>query len=173
MAEKNESSSTRGIHQYRFEVEQRRYYTRIYTKPRGNTTEDVKQIVTPTKYRNRVMRLAHESIVGGHLGIHKTVERITSSFHWIGVVADATRLCRSCDACQRTIPKGRVTRVPLGEKPIIDEPFQRIAVDLIGPIYPVSEKGNRYILTIVDYGTRYPEAVPLKRIDTETVAERC
>ena len=30
---------------------------------------------------------------------------------------------------------------------------------------------HRYILTLVDYATRYPEAVPLKNIDTETVAE--
>ena len=27
------------------------------------------------------------------------------------------------------------------------------------------------MLTLVDYATRYPEAVPLKNIDTETVAE--
>ena len=33
------------------------------------------------------------------------------------------------------------------------------------------DRGNRYILTMVDYATRYPEAVPLKDIQTETVAE--
>lgn len=53
----------------------------------------------------------------------------------------------------------------------MDTPFQRIAIDLIGPISPVSERGNRYILTIVDYATRYPEAVALPRIETERVAE--
>ncbi len=170
MAERADPGTTRGNHQYRFEVKDGILY-RVYTKPRGGTVEAVQQIVTPTKYRRHVMRLAHESIVGGHLGIHKTVDRITSSFHWIGVVSDVTRFCRSCDVCQRTIPKGRVSKVPLGEMPIIDEPFQRVAVDLIGPIYPTSERGHRYILTIVDYGTRYPEAVPLKKIETENVAE--
>ena len=44
-------------------------------------------------------------------------------------------------------------------------------MDLVGPITPASERGHRYILTLVDYATRYPEAVPLKNIDTETVAE--
>ncbi|XP_060601263.1 uncharacterized protein LOC132754618 [Ruditapes philippinarum] len=48
---------------------------------------------------------------------------------------------------------------------------ERIAVDLIGPITPVSEKGNRYILTVVDYATRYPEAVALPRSETENIAE--
>ena len=55
--------------------------------------------------------------------------------------------------------------------PVVDVPSKRVAVDLIGPIDPPSEAGHRYILTLVDYATRYPEAVPLKRIDAETVAE--
>ena len=55
--------------------------------------------------------------------------------------------------------------------PVADVPFKRVAVDLIGPIELASEAGHRYILTLVDYATWYPEAVPLKRINTETVAE--
>jgi hypothetical protein len=35
----------------------------------------------------------------------------------------------------------------------------------------MSEQGNRYILTLVDYATRYPEAIALKNIEAETVAE--
>ena len=46
-----------------------------------------------------------------------------------------------------------------------------MAVDLVGPIQPVSDSGKRYILTLVGYATRYPEAVALSKIDTETVAE--
>ena len=117
------------------------------------------------------MSLAHESIVGGHLAAKKTIDRITTSFHWPGITSDVTRFCRSCEICQKTVPKGKVTKVPLGEMPIMDVPFHRVAVDLIGPITPVSENGNRYILTIVDFATKYPEAVALPRIETERVAE--
>ena len=53
----------------------------------------------------------------------------------------------------------------------MDLPFKRVAVDLIGPITPAIDKGHQYVLTLVDYATRYPEAVPLKSINTETVAE--
>ena len=55
--------------------------------------------------------------------------------------------------------------------PIIDEPFKRVAVDLVGQMSPPSESGYRYILTLVEYATRYPEAVPLKNIDTVSVAK--
>eukprot|EP00731_Ephydatia_muelleri_P004053 Em0002g229a len=50
------------------------------------------------------------------------------------------------------------------------EPFSRIAMDIVGPL-PRSRAGNKYILVICDYATRYPEAVPLKSIDAESVAE--
>ena len=55
--------------------------------------------------------------------------------------------------------------------PLIDKPFKRVPIDLVVPISPPSEEGHRYILTLVDFATRYPEAVSLKTIDTETVAE--
>lgn len=73
--------------------------------------------------------------------------------------------------CQRTIPKGKVAAVPLGQMPLISEAFQRVAVDIKGPLQPVTDKGNRYILTLVDYATCYPEAISLPGIETERVTE--
>ncbi|XP_075740366.1 uncharacterized protein LOC142786538 [Rhipicephalus microplus] len=55
--------------------------------------------------------------------------------------------------------------------PLIETPFERVAVDIIGPLKPVSNKGNRYILTMVDFATRYPDAVALPAIDSATVTE--
>ena len=39
------------------------------------------------------------------------------------------------------------------------------------PFEHIARARNRYILVICDYGTRYPEAVLLKNIDGEHVAE--
>ncbi|GFO39480.1 Zinc finger protein [Plakobranchus ocellatus] len=41
----------------------------------------------------------------------------------------------------------------------------------IGALAYRSEAGHRFILTLVDYATRFAEAVPLRKIDTESVAE--
>ena len=117
------------------------------------------------------MNVAHSSILGGHLGVKKTTDKITSNFYWPGIHSDITRFCQSCDICQRTVAKGNVSKVPIEKMPLIDTPFKRVAVDLVGPIYPPSESGHRSILTLVDYATRYPDAVPLKSITTESVAE--
>ncbi|XP_033728194.1 uncharacterized protein LOC117317492 [Pecten maximus] len=144
---------------------------REYQSPAVANGRTFKQLVVPTKYRENVLRLAHESMMSGHLGAKRTSDRIMMEFFWPGVNADVTRFCRSCDVCQRTFPKGRVSKVPLGTMPLIDIPFQRVAIDIIGPLQPATDRGNRYILTIVDYATRYPEAIALRGIETERVAE--
>ena len=80
------------------------------------------------------MKLAHEAIVSGHMGIRKTSDRSTSSFQWPDIISDVAWFCLSYDVCQRTVPKGKVSKVSLGKITIIDKPFKRFSVDLIGPV---------------------------------------
>ena len=54
--------------------------------------------------------------------------------------------------------------------PLIDRPFERIAMDVIGPL-PRTRSGHKYILTICDYATRYPEAIALSSTEAEKVAK--
>ena len=110
---------------------------------RGKTTS---QLVVPSSLTDRVMTLAHESLMAGHLGIRKTIDRVVAEFFWPGVCGDVTRFCKSCDICQRTVQKGRVAMVPLGRLPFIDTPFKRVAVDIVGQIEPRSNNRSRYIL---------------------------
>ncbi|GFO42458.1 gypsy retrotransposon integrase-like protein 1 [Plakobranchus ocellatus] len=116
-------------------------------------------------------QVAHDSITGAHRGIRRTKDKVLSNFYWPGVDGDVTRYCRSCDVCQWTVKKDTVPRVPLEKVPLIDTPFKRVAIDLVDPINPPREAGHRFILTLVDYATRFAEAVPLCKIDTESVAE--
>ncbi|GFN94169.1 gypsy retrotransposon integrase-like protein 1 [Plakobranchus ocellatus] len=132
---------------------------------------DVKQMVLHKPLREYVMSVAHDSITGAHLRIRRTKDKILSNFYWPGIDGNVTRYCRSCDVCQRTVKKGTLPRVPLEKVPLIDTPFKRVAIDLVGPINPPSEAGQGFILTLVDYATRFAEAVLLHKIDTESVAE--
>ena len=50
--------------------------------------------------------------------------------------SDVTSFYRSCDVCQKTTAKRSVSRVPLGNALLIDMPFRRDGVDLVGPISP-------------------------------------
>ena len=151
----------------RFLVEKELLFRR-YISPKYK--ESLQQIVVPVTLRQRILKLAHDGVMAGHLGSAKTVSRIFQHFYWPDLEKDVIRFCRSCDVCQRTIPKGKVGKVPLGSMPMIAQPFSRVALDLIGPL-PITSGKHRYILTIVDYASRFPEAVPLKNKESETVAE--
>ena len=54
--------------------------------------------------------------------------------------------------------------------PLIARPFQRIAMDLIGPL-PRTQRGNRFVLTICDYATRYPEAIALPSTEAHRISK--
>ena len=109
--------------------------------------------------------------MGGHLGIKKTQNRIAAVFYWPKMQSDVKKFCRSCDKCQRTVQKGRLPLAPFGKMPIIEQPFKRVTIDIIGPLTPKSENGHKYILTIVDYATKYPEAITLRTITTKSIAD--
>ena len=129
------------------------------------------KVVVPASLREQVLRLGHDNALAGHLGVQKTTDRIVLEFWWPGIIADIKRYVASCDTCQRTCHRGRTPHAPLGKMPPVDVMFRRVAVDIIGPISPISESKKQYILVMMDYNTRYPEAVALKDIKAETVLD--
>ena len=131
----------------------------------------LRQVMVPKKLKSEVLRLGHEDILAGHLGIKKSSGRILTNVYWPGILDDIRMFCQSCDICQRTVNKGSEKKAQVQSVPWVHLPFDKVAIDLIGPLYPVTNLGKRYILTLVDYATRYPEAVPLEKIVTETIAE--
>ena len=131
----------------------------------------MQQLVVPVKFRSEVLRLGHASILAGHLGIKKTTDRILINFFWPGVFGDIRIYCQSCDVCQRAVGKRAVQRASIQPMPLVHTPFENVVIGLIGPLSPPTSKGNRWILTLVDFATRYPEAIALTKTDTDSIAE--
>ena len=125
---------------YKIKYEKRRdVLYRIRNRVEG-LGECSNQIMVPKTLRKKVMEVAHDFIFGGHLGIKKTKNRIQTNFYWPGMQGDVTSFCRSCDVGEKTTAKGSVPRVTLRDMPLIDMQFRKVAVDLVGPISPPSEK---------------------------------
>ncbi|CAM4561758.1 unnamed protein product [Lepidochelys kempii] len=86
----------------------------------------------------------HDSLLGGHLGIFKTRNMLTSTHYWPGVTKDNANW---------------VTRI-----------WELVGMDLIGPL-PVTKDGYQYILTTIDYLSRWVEAFPLRSNSASEVAK--
>eukprot|EP00731_Ephydatia_muelleri_P002800 Em0001g2800a len=76
---------------------------------------------------------------------------------------------RSCDACQRVNRKMVISTTQLHPIPV-KAPRYHIGIDFIGPVNPTSSQGNRYILTISDYFSKFVEAVPLPSKNADGVS---
>lgn len=145
-------------------VQGQKLYHRSYD-PLGNELE---QLVLPQSKRHQAINLAHSVPMAGHLGNRRTTSRLLRRFFWPGIHRDVAAACRSCPACQKAARKPS-TKAPLHPLPVISEPFERVAIDIVGPL-PRTKHGNKFLLTLIDYGTRYPEAVPLRTTDSASVA---
>ncbi|XP_076457318.1 uncharacterized protein LOC143291362 [Babylonia areolata] len=144
----------------------------LYRRVASEKSDSVSwQLVVPENLRESVLIAAHDSVFGGHMANNSTFKRIQPFFFWPGYMSSVKHYCRSCHICQKTFPKGRVPAAPLQPVPVVEVPFSRVAIDLVGPIKPTSSQGHQYILTLVDVATWYPEAVALKSVTTEAVAE--
>ena len=49
-------------------------------------------------------------------------------------------------------------------------PMERIAVDILGEL-PVTERGNKYVLVVSDYFTKWTESYPMGNMEAATVAK--
>ena len=95
----------------------------------------------------------------GHFGGKLLLARLIGRFYWPSRAKDAAYYARTCKECQLFGP----LRPSAGIKPIVHlQPMDMLGMDFIGPIAPMSNSGNRYIVILVDYFTRYmfAQAVP-------------
>ncbi|GBM75402.1 Transposon Ty3-I Gag-Pol polyprotein, partial [Araneus ventricosus] len=127
------------------------------------------QLILPKSRIPEVLRETHDSASGGHFGVMKTLSKTRERFYWDRLCADVEKWCRECHACgarkgPKTRTKGRLQRYNVGA------PFERMALDILGP-FPVTTKGNRYVLVLMGYFTKWPEAIPFPDQEASTVAE--
>ena len=132
--------------------------------------EENLQLVIPEKYREQILKMGHDISFSGHTGVGATLQRITTHYYWPGVNDDVKRYVQSCALCQRKSNRPNLAPVTLGTMPIIGTPFERVAVDIVGPLN-LTKKKNMYILTLIDCCTMWPEAIALPRIDSKSIAE--
>lgn len=117
-----------------------------------------RRIFVPAQLRTKALRLAHEA----HQGIVRSKQRLRASLFWPGMDSDAEEFCRNCETCVRLQPLRRDT--PCKPTPLPEHCWDKCALDLVGP-FP----GQIYILTLVDYRSKWPEAVVLKSITSQKI----
>uniref|UniRef100_A0A6M2DRM9 RNA-directed DNA polymerase n=1 Tax=Xenopsylla cheopis TaxID=163159 RepID=A0A6M2DRM9_XENCH len=104
-----------------------------------------------------------------YFGVKKTFDKLRQHYYWVGYHGDVIEWCRHCMECMAC--KGPQNKTNGAMKQYnVGSPFERMAIDIAGP-FPCSKRGNRYILVIADYFSKWTEAFALSNQETKTVAE--
>ena len=109
----------------------------------------------------------HHGVVGGHYGGKVTAWKILQDGLWcLAVFKDAKLYVKSCDVCQQIGKPSRRDDLPLHSVREL-QPFNKWTVDFIGPIIQLSQHSRAcYIITAIDYITRWEEVTPTKDCST-------
>ena len=135
-----------------------------------NHTQPFLRLVLPRCLVPVVLEQLHDSPTAGHLGVQKTAERVKTRFYWPGWYQDVQDWCQSCSTCSQSKnpPRNRPASMQMTRS---GRPMQRIALDIqVG--FPVTDGGNRCILVVSDYFTRWAEAYALPNQEATTVARK-
>nr|GEY44368.1 reverse transcriptase domain-containing protein [Tanacetum cinerariifolium] len=116
-----------------------------------------------------ILKACHNGPTGGHHGPNYIAKKVfDSGFYCPTIYCDAHNLVKSCDACQR---QGKISqRDEMPQNAIqVCEIFDVWGIDFMGP-FP-SLRGNKYILVVVDYLSKWVEAKALPTNDARVVCK--
>lgn len=128
------------------------------------------KLVVPSSLKLEVMFLCHDNACVTHPGLSRTLSKIRKAFYWPGYFQDVKNYVASCNSCVARRGFKPNQKAPLQHIPVAERPFQKVAIDAVGPLV-VSRNGNKWILVLSDYFTRWPEAYPVENITSKTVAK--
>ena len=74
------------------------------------------------------------------------------------------QFCHQCQIHTRSVKQNELYPIP------ISAPWERVGIDFIGPLSETTQ-GNQYIITAIDYFTRWPEAKAVPQTNAQQVAK--
>lgn len=126
--------------------------------------DELRKVIDTKEERFNLIIEAHHV---GHEGVGKTYERLRKKFFWKNMIRDVQLVVKTCHKCQLFRPKPlNLYNESYRTKP--DKPFTTVGLDIIGPL-PETKKGNKFIIVLVDYFTKWVEAEAIRKTESSDV----
>jgi transposase InsO family protein len=104
------------------------------------------------------------------MGIEKTLANIRNKYFWPKMARDVRIHVTNCLICAKR-KAAKACKAPLQPFPVAEYLWQLVAMDIVGPVTE-SYRGNKYILVLMEYVTRYVIAFPLKETTAQTIVKK-
>ena len=129
--------------------------------------ETFRCIFIPEVLRDPLLVLAHNQ--NNHNGGRHTYMALKKMYYWPGMRSQVFKHCKNCQECM--LQNQANTAADFKHFKIPDILMQLICMDLVGPISPVTSRGNRFILTCIDMLTGFTVAILIKDKSASTVCD--
>ena len=104
------------------------------------------QLVIPTQLVKTVLTETHDSpLLGGHLGIARTMEKTRTRFYWPTMHRDIMNWVKSCEPCNKRKRPMQPVRAQVIPMPVPSFPFERVSTDILGPLPTCKGTGHKYM----------------------------
>ena len=132
----------------------------------GDPDGDCKRlVVVPSYLRTMILKYFHDKFI--HNGISRMKQAINLNYTWPGInkdIANYIKMCKNCIHKEKGFPKDKKT---IKLFPAI-KPFEMIHIDIVGPM-PLTSKGNRYIVSMIDRFSRYCMLIPVPNMKAMSI----
>ena len=126
------------------------------------------QICVPNTMRRAVLYSVHGLPISGHDGQQRSRVRLEQNFWWPTYKKDIGAWVKSCMYCQKRKTL-KPSRSGLTGSLSTEKPFQIVGFDILK--LTQSDRGNNYLLTVIDHFSRYPLAIPIRDRSMPTVVQ--
>ncbi|XP_077538135.1 uncharacterized protein LOC144150167 [Haemaphysalis longicornis] len=120
------------------------------------------RVVIPGVLVPTFLELAHEN----HQGIVRTKQLLRERYWWPQMDRNVEEHVKHCHVCQLADKSAKPHVAPLQPVEWPEGPWQKLGMDIVGPLdvsYP------RFLVTLVDYYSKWPEVLGTNSISTEDV----
>ena len=124
-------------------------------------------MVVPLILRDPLLVLGHNQ--NGHNGSRRMYNALKRSYYWPNMKKEVFFHCKNCSEC--ILQNQTTTDTQFGTFTTPEGPMQFICMDIVGPISPISSKGNRFCLTVINMLTGYTMAVAILNKSAETIVK--
>lgn len=125
------------------------------------------KVVVPENMHQVVAKYYHDAEINCHLGLKKTLAKISRDLAWDGMFQYVRDYVRSCKVCQLSKPAQNQKYGEMMSKPP-ERIFERLHIDIFGPL-PRSTNGNVYILVAIDTFSKFSFIRPIRKSTTEAI----
>jgi transposase InsO family protein len=95
---------------------------------------------------------------------------LEAGYYWPTIFLDVHKMVRGCQQFQLFTRKQKLAALPL-QPVVVESPFQQWGIDFIGQFKDNSSNGYTWIITVIDYFTKWVEAIPTKSATDKVVMD--